>query len=147
MQRFLRIVVVGLVACVGFFFPLLAPTRHRIDHQHFQLIKSGMSAAEVEAIFGVGAGEYDWAVMDTEAALWLVDLAVLEARIVQYETGTRMSALFEVSPKLEKRQWISSHGIYTVFIDTDGRVASKHALGRTRIEYPWQRWWHKLTGK
>jgi len=38
----------------------------RIDEAHFQLITEGMTEAEVEAIFGVPAGSYDWARPKTE---------------------------------------------------------------------------------
>jgi len=66
-KRFRRGLLVALVALVAFFYPLLAPTPHRIDETHFKLIEQGMSRAQVEAIFGVPPGEYDWAEADGAA--------------------------------------------------------------------------------
>jgi hypothetical protein len=43
------------------FYPLLAPTPHRIDQAHFELIQNGLTRADVEAIFGVPPGQHDWA--------------------------------------------------------------------------------------
>jgi len=40
--------------------PLLAPTPHR-DRSQVDLIRPGMTLADVEALFGVPAGNYDWA--------------------------------------------------------------------------------------
>src|SRR5439155_10645107 len=50
--------VIVLITCL---YPLLAPTPHRIDRVHADLITAGMTKHQVEAIFGVPAGSYDWA--------------------------------------------------------------------------------------
>jgi hypothetical protein len=155
MRKFLRLAVAWLALLVAFFYPLLAPTAHRIDDEHFQLIKTGMTAAEVEAIFGVPPGGYDWAVADFEAAIWLIALAevesiqfqILDQRLVQYEPGIRIRTVPEARPATTSHRWLSRHGNFSVSIDADGRVVSKIALGKTRVEYPWRRWWQKLTGK
>src|SRR5947207_1673873 len=60
-HRIRRGSLVALIAGITFFYPLLAPTPHRIDETHFSLVEKGMSRAEIEAIFGVPPGEYDWA--------------------------------------------------------------------------------------
>lgn len=62
MRRFISpfLLIASVVVVLGF-YPLLAPTPHRIDQAHFELIKQGMAKADVEAIFGVPAGQYDWA--------------------------------------------------------------------------------------
>jgi hypothetical protein len=65
MRRFSRLLLLALVAIVIGFYPLLAPTPHRIDQEHFDLIQEGMMKADVEAIFGVPAGNFDWAEPDS----------------------------------------------------------------------------------
>src|SRR5437870_2426231 len=58
----LRYTKLGLLATllvgIAFFYPLLAPIRHRIDPDHFKSIRDGMSLPQVEAIIGVPPGEY-----------------------------------------------------------------------------------------
>jgi hypothetical protein len=72
MRRFIvRFLLVTLVAVVIGFYPLLAPTPHRIDQAHFELIQDGMTKADVEAIFGVPPGRYDWAEPDSLARIQL----------------------------------------------------------------------------
>jgi len=66
-KRIRRGLLMTLVAVVAFFYPLLAPMPHRVDETHFNLIEKGMSRAQVEAIFGVPPGEYDWAESDGSA--------------------------------------------------------------------------------
>jgi hypothetical protein len=61
MQRLMRSAIAVLLIGTLFLYPLLAPPPHCIDEAHFQLITEGMTEAEVEAIFGVPAGSYDWA--------------------------------------------------------------------------------------
>jgi hypothetical protein len=150
MQRLLRARVVMLLIGTLFLYPLLAPPPHRIDEAHFQLITEGMTEAEVEALFGVPAGSYDWARPKAEYA-YLV--AILEAqevqlpeelyrRIPQHELGIRLAV-----PRLgDTKKWISRHGVFIVSLDERGRVVSKHHGGETRIEFPWRPLWQKLTG-
>jgi len=76
MQRIMRATAIVLLI-VTLFYPLLAPPPHRIDEAHFQLITEGMTEAEVEAIFGVPAGSYDWARPQTDL-IWLVAVAEMQ---------------------------------------------------------------------
>src|SRR6266581_1418040 len=59
-RRLRWLVAIGLVGLLGL-YPLLAPTPHRIDRAHADLIVQGMTKEQVEAIFGVPVGQYDWA--------------------------------------------------------------------------------------
>jgi hypothetical protein len=71
MRRFLkRGLPVGLFLLVTLFYPLLAPTPHRIDQAHYEQIGVGMTLADVESRFGAPAGAYDWAVPENPT-LWL----------------------------------------------------------------------------
>jgi len=156
MQRLMRATVVMLVIGTLLLYPLLAPPPHRIDEAHFQLITEGMTEAEVQAIFGVPAGAYDWARPQTDL-IWLVAVAEmqqfevpakLDHRIVQQELGIRITV-----PRLnapvhpQTKQWVSRHGAFAVSLDERGRVADMQRTGETRIEFPWRGWWQKLTGK
>jgi len=53
MHLWKRILLSLLIASITFFYPLLAPTPHRIDQAHADLITKGMPREQVEAIFGV----------------------------------------------------------------------------------------------
>src|SRR5262245_44743117 len=55
-----RLIALFLISLLGL-YPLLAPPPHRIDQAHCDLIKKGMTKDEVESIFGVPPGEYDFA--------------------------------------------------------------------------------------
>ena len=60
MRRYLKHgVPVGLFLLVTLFYPLLAPTPHRIDEAHFKQIRIGMTLEEVASIFGAPPGKYD----------------------------------------------------------------------------------------
>ena len=155
MQRLMRATVILLLIGTLFLYPLLAPPPHRIDEAHFQLITEGMTEAEVEAIFGVAAGSYDWARPQTDL-IWLVAVAEmqqfevtaeLDHRIVQQELGIRVAVPRLDAPVHKTKQWVSRHGAFGVSLDERGRVASKLNGGPTRVEFPWQAWWRKLNGK
>jgi len=118
-----------------FLYPLLAPPPHRIDEAHFQLINEGMTEAEVEAIFGVPAGSYEFARPNMEFVYWLELASAMEGRVVQKKLVQR------------KEYWSSRHGGSAVSFDVHGRVVSKLNTGDTRVEFPWQGWWQKLTRK
>jgi hypothetical protein len=69
MCRWSRLILVVLIASFTLLYPLLAPPAHRIDKAHFAMIRPGMTRAEVESIFGVPSGEYDWA--EAQGASWV----------------------------------------------------------------------------
>ena len=56
MRRWNRIPLAALIVLITFLYPLLAPTPHRIDGVHADLITTGLTKDQVEAIFGVPAG-------------------------------------------------------------------------------------------
>lgn len=60
-RRWTRMPLITLIVLITFLYPLLAPTPHRIDQTHADFIVRGMTKQQVEAIFGVPAGSYDWA--------------------------------------------------------------------------------------
>src|SRR5437773_11169837 len=68
-RRLRWLVAIALVGLLGL-YPLLAPTPHRIDQAHADLIVQGMTKEQVEAIFGVPAGQYDWAEQDGLGIVW-----------------------------------------------------------------------------
>ena len=155
MQRFLRIMVVMLLVGMLLLYPLLAPTPHRIDEAHFELITVGMTEADVEGIFGVPAGSYDWA-RPNQVHLYLItlleaqELAVqfeLNQRVVQHEPGFRIVVPPLDTVARENKNWVGRHGAFTITLDQHGRVVSKHHLGATEIEFPWRDHWRKLTGR
>src|SRR5207247_6651410 len=73
--RFGRGLLLALLLMILFFYPMLAPPAHRIDADHYALIRNGMSLDEVERILGVPAGRYDWAVPKNPPRLF-VDLLI-----------------------------------------------------------------------
>ena len=132
MRRLLRTTAALLLFATLFLFPLLAPPPHRIDEAHFQLITEGMTEAEVEAIFGVRAGSYDWARPKMEFD-WLALFDGLDGRPARL--GQR------------RENWMSRHGAYAVWFDERGHVKGKGYGGSTRVEFPWRTWWQKLIRK
>jgi hypothetical protein len=161
MRRFRRAAVVVLLLMIALFFPLLASPAHRIDEEHFALIQSGMTSAEVEAIFGVPAGNYDWAVADTELFLWVDTLIRIQhikqpAAVTLGQEEMQLSVVYDAPSIIVQREtidstrlttWISRHGAFYIAMDSNGLVVSKGQWGKTRIEPPWQRWWQKVTAK
>jgi hypothetical protein len=126
-----RPLILAIFVLITLFFPLLAPPAHRIDQNHFLLIQTGMTEAEVEAIFGVPAGVYDWAVDDSMQFERLVFVRDRDSAFLPWVT----------------KAWIGRHGAAHFTFCADGRVLSAILDGHTRIEPPWQRWWRKLTAK
>jgi hypothetical protein len=143
----LRILLIAMLVAVLGAFPLLAPTPHRIDQEHFELLKEGMTRAEVKAIFGVPAGKYDWAEADWRA-IWL-DLGYFRASNAQPKVSwTELGVAAEdiaalVGLPLPAEQWVSRHGSFTVHFDGGGRLDWRYSSG-SRIEPPWQRWWSAI---
>jgi len=130
MQGLMRATAIVLLIGTLFLYPLLAPPSHRIDEAHFQLITEGMTEAEVEAIYGVPAGSYDWARPQTDL-IWLVAVAEmqqfevpakLDHRIVQQELGIRITVPRLDAPVHQTKQWVSRHGVFAVSLDERGRV-------------------------
>src|SRR5262245_24683100 len=66
MRGWKQILLALLITSIVFFYPLLGPTPHRIDRAHADLIMERMTKDQVEAIFGVAAGQYDWAEEEEE---------------------------------------------------------------------------------
>src|SRR5882672_2689865 len=110
--------VLALLLIILFFYPMLAPPVHRIDADHYALIRNGMSLDEVELVFGVPAGHYDWAVRKNPR-LFVAPMITNEVRQVS---------------------WISRHGVGTVWFDEQMRVVGKSSWGETSVEPPWHNW-------
>jgi hypothetical protein len=131
--------VVAALVGVSVIFPLLA-SPHRIDETHFRLIASGMSEAEVEAVFGVPAGEYDWAVSQLLSMDELIVRALASADVRPYRSvaGESIDSF---------KTWTSRHGSFRLWFDDRAKVMPIIQRGEVRIEPPWQRWWHEHLAK
>jgi hypothetical protein len=141
-----QLLVLALVAIVTCFYPLLAPTPHRIDQEHFDLIRVGMTKAEVEAIFGVPAGKYDWAEPGSPLLTISLLMALQNAEFVHDEGQVQLGGMRFLS-SLETsvgEAWVSRHGAFTVRFDSDDRVVSTTGRQDVGIVPPWQRWWRKV---
>jgi hypothetical protein len=138
-------VVAGLIA-ITVFLPLLAPVPHRIDDEHFKLIQPGMTEAEVEAIFGVPAGSYDWAVQDDSILYMMVIVDEFSQNNIPGKINLQGGALFSYPPSNSKA-WIGRRGAVHVMFDEHGHVVTTGAWGSTRVEPPWVRWWRKIARK
>src|SRR5262245_12472544 len=116
-SRFSLGLLAALIAGITLFYPLLAPTPHRIDEAHFKLIEKGMSLAQVEAIFGVPSGNYDWAEGPIDP--------------VERYFGRQKS-------------WMSRNGWINVYFDDEERVVGTSNWVAVRLASPWdrvRRWW------
>jgi hypothetical protein len=132
MRRVSRLLLLALVAAVIGFYPLLAPTPHRIDRAHWKLIQAGMTRADVEAIFGVPPGEYDWA-----DKWWRYNTSVGSTGVVFIEP--------DVAPKpMTMGMWVSQDGTFVIVFDAKGRAAWASRVMGSRIVPPWQRWWKTI---
>lgn len=128
MRRWSRFLMAGMLVAVVGLYPLLAPPLHRIDQVHFERISHRMSREQVEEIFGVPPGEYDWAEEDPDS--FLVRLRYRFSQPWSWtETRTQPSV------------WISRHGNFWVSFDDENRVISTMIASEVRIVPPWQRWW------
>ena len=156
-RRLSRGLLVILLAAITLLFPLLAAP-HRIDRAHRELIRSGMTADDVEAIFGVPAGDYDWAVRDPVHDLiefYMLDELLVAAQVQhanersgkeQAEAG--VTALrFALSARLQGKTWTSRNGSVRICFDDTGRVADIGAWHGSHVEPPWQRWWRSYWKK
>jgi hypothetical protein len=141
MRRLSRLLMLALLAVVAGFYPLLAPTPHRIDQTHFDLIEPRMTVANVEAIFGVPPGSYDWAEQHPYYFGLVIDRFGFDIGL----PNPPGEVLRESEPVLWQA-WISRHGAFTVAFDSQGRAVRKHQ-NDTRIVPPWQRWWKAIRGQ
>lgn len=160
MRRFISpfLLIASVVVVLGF-YPLLAPTPHRIDQAHFELIKQGMAKADVEAIFGVPSGEYDWAESESHAHLVraLAAIRLEEAKILERAAAAEHTADLRRRLLAEARAfylvaevsetWVSRHGAFTVQFDENNRVDSTNGGHGVRIVPPWQRWWRQFRNR
>jgi hypothetical protein len=145
MRRCGRILLVAGVVGVGFLYPMLAPTPHRIDTAHCELIRGGMTKADVEAIFGVPPGQYDWAEPDP-LHTYYVHLVTM-VRWVQNEEALQRQPRISSSRAFEAsvgETWVSRHGAFTIQFNSDNGVVSKRGPRGVRIVPPWQRWWKAI---
>jgi hypothetical protein len=138
--------LLALLVIVTFFYPLLAPTAHRIDQAHFDLIKDGMTKAEVEAILSVRAGKYDWATADE----WFVYVGAYEAA----DQGIGICSLpviqsaFDSDEPGQPSLWVGRHGACAIHFDHRQRVTARRSFSpQIRIEPPGKNWWAKLRGQ
>jgi len=172
MRKWLRLLIAALLVGLLGFYPLLAPPIHRIDKAHAELIKHGMTYAEVETIFGQPPGNYDWAVADN-GVIRLWDVATgrplnttngvfaigasgghtfcsdgtVTALVRQKQAQEVTSVFLGRSLGTNTKTWISRHGMCTVLFDQHGRVCGTITdWGNTRVEPPWSKWWQKWFG-
>jgi hypothetical protein len=171
-RSWLRILVLAVAVAVVFAFPLLAPTAHRIDQAHFELIQDGMTRADVEAIFGVPPGKYDGAEAEAGSFAHLMRLAAAarmeEAQPLSKILNGQAPAELEIRlthPKAMENTadaelrllqllaeasetWVGRHGGFIVQFDRENRVVSTNGRGRrVRVVLPWQRWWKAIRGE
>jgi hypothetical protein len=148
MRRFIsRFLLIALLAVVIGFYPLLTPTPHRIDQAHFELIQEGMTKADVEGIFGVPAGQYDWAEpvqVDGSTIALAQALQVSIQRDKQVQTAIRF--LWKASDAGVSETWVSRFGAFRVHFDSNKRVAWT-TEDEARIVPPWQRWWQQFRNR
>jgi hypothetical protein len=161
-MRSSKLLLVAILLGVVGFYPLLAPTPHRIDQEHFELIQTGMTKAEVEAIFGVPPGRYDWAEAQAE---FTILMRVAAARLEQAKALSKMlngQATADVEVRLTHAKaiveqadaelrllqllaeaseiWVGRHGAFTVQFDREMRVVSTTGAQDVRIVPLWKRW-------
>ena len=143
-----RLIVLFTIGLLGL-YPLLAPPPHRIDQAHCDLIKEGMTKDEVESIFGVPPGEYDFAEQKFSGYRFRVWVRATGKSTLLDLTSVAPSSItvLESSPILphEWSTWTGREGAFTVCFDVRGRVTSTSGPHEVTLVPPWQRWWKKLT--
>jgi hypothetical protein len=152
-RRISRAFVVMALAAITLLMPLLVSS-HRIDEAHRNLIREGMTAAEVENVFGAPAGTYDWAVRDESEyrlAYYRV-LRVYEQAIVtrsaQALSARKLAVALRDSNWADNAQtWTSRHGSVMIFFDQNGQVNCVSGWHKVRVEPPWKKWLDKIKGK
>jgi hypothetical protein len=156
-RRLGRGLLVMFLAAITLFFPLLAAP-HRIDQAHRELIRTGMTVAEVEAIFGVPAGDYDWAVRDPVHDLiefYMLDELLVAAQVqhANERSGKEQAEAsstvlhFALGNRLHGQTWTSRHGSVRICFDDAGRVTDIGAWHNSHVVPPWQRWWRSYLKK
>jgi hypothetical protein len=148
------LVAAPIIGLVGI-YPLLAPTPHRIDPAHFDLIVKGMSKDQVEAIFGVPAGQYDWAEDNGHAHYRLHFHLIQSVRQARPTGGDDLESemMYKIFREVHSRgpqtelTWTSRHGSLAAWFDQDDRVVSTHVSTEVRVTPPWQRWWSRYWKK
>ena len=163
-----RIVLIVILTGLLGLYPLLAPPPHRIDQSHADLIIRGMSREQVEAIFGVPPGDYDWAESDGDSAtlLLLSDLLLRDSTSLQkvanidgdgavdliITTPQSGTVVVDLAGRLVQNinsssTWTSRQGSFTIWFDASGHVTFTNLKSDVTIVPPWQRWrtrfWHK----
>jgi hypothetical protein len=163
-----RIVLIVVLTGLLGLYPLLAPPPHRIDQSHADLVTKGMSREQVEAIFGVPPGDYDWAEVDgnTATLLFLSDLLLQDSTSIgkvgdidgdgavdlNVSTPQSSTLVLDLSGRVlgdleSSSTWTSRNGSFTIWFDSSGRVSSTNMRSDVKIVPPWQHWrtrfWHK----
>jgi hypothetical protein len=157
-----KLVIVVLVVGITGIYPLVAPPCHRIDNQHFQRIKKGMTRTQVETIFGVPSGEYGAEVnaelMRRQIAEELMDEAteVFVARLLRMSAPNAglPSDLQKVSHDVRERieitkvdltvpldqlsLWTSRRGAVAVLFDSNGCVRAQSFRDQVRVLTMWE---------
>jgi hypothetical protein len=167
-RRIARASMLFLLLVTTFFYPLLAPTPHRIDQAHADRIAVGMTRTQVEAIFGVPAGQYDWAEQDPSTRAWLSIVRIYTSRrwetvavgeSVAVEPVWQEGSVFFNSdgsvvpvrlwPGIAQHSltWTGRHGSFTIWFDQHDNVTSTRGRNEVRVVPPWQRWWRSVWNK
>jgi succinate dehydrogenase flavin-adding protein (antitoxin of CptAB toxin-antitoxin module) len=132
-HRIRRGMLAALIAGVTFFYPLLAPTPHRIDEAHFRQIQAGMTRAQVEAIFGAPPGEYDWAEADGSALAFFQSAIALSVR-----TPPASPVLIDIGSDktIASKTWVITAGGEARWSDVIGTInAVQLGTPRNQIRY------------
>jgi hypothetical protein len=151
MRRLARLVLVVLIATVTGLYPLVAPTPHRIDQAHFEMIQAGMTRTDVEAIFGVPPGQYDWAEADIVrlwdfttgqqklSSDWAEAITFVELDPRKTTVNVQLFAVMGFDlPRGET--WVSRHGTFALHFDAHGRWTGR-IVTSAHVVPPWKRWW------
>jgi hypothetical protein len=148
-RRWNRISLAALIVAITLLYPLLAPTPHRIDQAHAKLIVQGMTKQQVEAIFRVPEGSYDWAEPDSLSPfmIWFDFDGDGFTDVLVHQNGGSSTVLFQGFPRRTNWTWTSRHGAFTVWFDIHDQVVGTNAATEVRIVPPWQRWWNRYWKK
>jgi hypothetical protein len=144
----LALVLIGLLGL----YPALAPVPHRIDEQHYKLIQTDMTREQVEAIFGIGPGVYDWAEPEPNTRMTHYSYVLVPRRkqhTLDKLVATKADYVYQRASALDprahgllgwSRTWTSRHGSFTIWFDDLDLVVNRSSES-VRVVQPWQRWW------